>query len=158
MKTRIDRPSLRMLVGMGGILLALLACSIPARPAATPTPPPVLPTPSLPPLPAPTGTPQPGLLLRGYVLAPDGKGIPGAKIYRAFASYPGVVVATSGASGYYAADFQNIPGDEMVTVWAELPGYTLEALNPGCAQGKCYWRHYYGYERAALYFVARPAP
>jgi hypothetical protein len=74
--------------------------------------------------------------------------VAGVKIYRRFASYPGVVVAETGGDGYYQSAFQYIPGDEMVTVWAEADGYVFEPE-------QYYWRHYYGYVVKTLDFVAR---
>ena len=81
------------------------------------------------------------------VNAEGGPGLAGVKIYRGYASYPGVVVATTGQDGHYQSDFAPIPGDEMVTVRAELEGYTFEPE-------QCSWRHYYGYESRTLNFVA----
>lgn len=96
----------------------------------------------------PTGVPQPGLVLRGRVrLTGTGLGIGGVGIYRAFASYPPVLVATTDPNGNYVAPFQTIPGDEMVTVYAQLSGY---AFDPA----QYYWRHYYGYEDRTLDFSA----
>jgi hypothetical protein len=71
-------------------------------------------------------------------------------ILRSYASYAGTEVATTGEDGTYASDFARIPGDEMVTVWAELEGYTFEPRSHS-------WRHYYGYEVRTLDFVATPA-
>ena len=70
-------------------------------------------------------------------------------IYRSFASYPGVLVATTGEDGYYQADFMPIPSDEMVTIWAALEGYGFTPEN-------YFWRHYHGYEERILNFVAVP--
>src|SRR3990172_5249353 len=70
-------------------------------------------------------------------------------IYRGFAGYPGSPVATTDPNGHYDTGFTFIPGDEMVTVWAEKAGYTLDPQ-------QYYWRHYYGYEVQTLDFVARP--
>jgi hypothetical protein len=60
-----------------------------------------------------------------------------------------VVIATTDRDGAYQSDFAPIPGDEMVTVWAELEGYTFEPE-------EYYWRHYYGRESRTLNFVAVP--
>jgi hypothetical protein len=76
----------------------------------------------------------------------DGSPLEGVKIYRSFASYEGEVVAVSGKDGTYRSEFMFIPGDEMVTVWAELDGHTFEPEN-------VYWRHYYGYEESTLDFT-----
>ncbi len=60
-----------------------------------------------------------------------------------------MVIATTGRDGDYQSDFAPIPGDEMVTVWAELEGYAFEPE-------EYYWRHYYGRESRTLNFVAVP--
>ena len=103
--------------------------------------------------PTPTSTTQPeaGLVVQGHVWlnAEEGVGLPNVKIYRRYASYPSELVATTDQDGYYQSDFAPIPGDEMVTVWAELEGYTFEPK-------QYYWRHYYGYESETLNFVAVP--
>ncbi len=97
-----------------------------------------------------TSTPVPGLTVHGYVRLADGSGLPGVTIYRSFAAYDGVVVATTDANGYFQSDFTFIPGDEMVRVWPSAAGYSF---NPESA----YWRHYYGPEDRTLNFVASPA-
>ena len=79
----------------------------------------------------------------------SGPGVPGATIYRQFATYPGVIVATTDENGYYEAAFVYIPGDETVTVWAEKAGYTFTPEEHS-------WRHYYGIEQRILDFVALP--
>jgi hypothetical protein len=93
-----------------------------------------------------TETPTPGLNLQGRVLL-NGAGLAGVKIYRSFAGYGGVLVATTKADGTYKADFVFIPGDEMVTVWAELAGYTFDPA-------KSFWRHYHSVENATRDFTA----
>ncbi len=112
------------------------------------------PTPTRTAQPTSTSTAQPaaGLVIQGHVWlnAEGGPGLTDVKIYRRYASYPGVLVATTGQDGYYQSDFAHIPGDEMVTVWAELEGYTFEPRQH-------YWRHYYGYESKTLNFVVIPA-
>jgi hypothetical protein len=98
------------------------------------------------------------LIIEGRVQLEDGSGLAGVKIYRGFASYPGVEIAVTDKLGSYQSGFQFIPGDEMVRVWAELPGYTSE-LEPnirGIEPGIYYWRHYYGFERTELNFTAIP--
>ncbi|GAB4410399.1 MAG: hypothetical protein Kow00123_24000 [Anaerolineales bacterium] len=99
----------------------------------------------------PTPTQGPGLVVQGYVRLNDesGPGLAGVTIYRRFASYPAVPVATTDANGYYQSAFQPIPGDETVTVWPEKDGYTF---NPPQVQ----WRHYYGYSVRILDFAALP--
>jgi hypothetical protein len=94
----------------------------------------------------PSPSPSVGLLLQGSVTL-DGKPLPGVKIFRSYASYPGEVVATTGRDGTYRSEFMFIPGDEMVTVWAELEGYTFAPENE-------YWRHYHGYEERTVDFMA----
>ena len=104
--------------------------------------------------PTPTATITPGLVVYGYVRLESATGAPLAdvQIHRYFAGYaPGLVVAVTDANGYYETAFVFIPGDEMVTVWAERAGYTFEPPQH-------FWRHYYGYERARRDFVAIPAP
>ena len=76
----------------------------------------------------------------------DGNPLEGVNIYRSFASYEGEVVAITGKDGTYRSEFVFIPGDEMVTVWAELEGYTFTPENE-------YWRHYYGYEERTVDFT-----
>ncbi len=95
----------------------------------------------------------PGLVVYGYVRLESmtGTALAGVQIHRYFAGYaPGPVVATTDAEGYYETAFVHIPGDEMVTVWPELIGYTF-------VPPQYTWRHYYGYERARRDFVAIPA-
>jgi hypothetical protein len=93
--------------------------------------------------------PTPGLIIQGHVWLhhEDGPGWAGVDIYRRYASYPGIVVATTDADGFYQSGFAYIPGDEMVTVWADLDRYTF-------LPEQYYWRHYYGYEVRTLNFVA----
>jgi hypothetical protein len=93
--------------------------------------------------------PTPGLVIQGHVWLRQegGTGLAGVDIYRRYASYWGTVVATTGADGFYQSDFSYIPGDEMVTVWAELDGYTFEPE-------LYFWRHYYGYRVETLDFIA----
>jgi len=95
----------------------------------------------------PTPMTTPGLVVFGYVRDKSAVGVPGVNIYRSYASYPGVVIATTGANGDYQSDFYPIPGDEMVTVWADGLGYEYEPK-------QYYWRHYYGYEGAECSFLA----
>ena len=90
----------------------------------------------------------PGLVVYGYVRDSNGAGVEGVGIYRSYASYPGEVIATTDADGYYQSDFYPIPGDEMVTVWAIRSGQEFEP-------DKYYWRHWHGYEQAECNFVLR---
>jgi len=95
----------------------------------------------------PTPMTTPGLVVYGTVQDSNGLGLGGLEIYRSFASYPGVVIATTGADGYYQSDFAMIPGDEMVNVWALSPGMAFEPESYT-------WRHYYGYEGTECSFSA----
>lgn len=99
-------------------------------------------TPSL----AITPTPEPGLEFDGWVRQEDGEGVAGVSILKAYASYPGDIVATTDPKGYYHTTFFYIPGDEMVRVWAEKPEtiFTPTVYD---------WRHYYGYEHRQLDFT-----
>jgi hypothetical protein len=94
----------------------------------------------------PTPMTTPGLLIYGTVQDSNGSGLSDVEIYRSYASYPGVVIATTGADGYYQSDFAMIPGDEMVNVWALSPGMVFEPES-------YYWRHYYGYEQTECNFT-----
>jgi hypothetical protein len=100
-------------------------------------------------------TPQPGLLVEGHVYQQDGSGLVGVRIYRRFASYPGVLVANSDETGFYHCEFQPIPGEEMIGVWAELEGYSIAPKDSTWTweQGAYSWRHYYGYEEQVLDFI-----
>jgi hypothetical protein len=89
-----------------------------------------------------------GLSIQGYVTT-NGMGLANVNIYRSFASYPGVLVATTGKDGYYQVDFMPIPGDEMVAIWAALEGFGFTPKN-------YFWRHYHGYEEMILDFVGVP--
>jgi hypothetical protein len=87
----------------------------------------------------PTPSSSPGLIVYGFVRSPSGEGEAGVDIYRSYASYPGVIIATTATDGYYQSDFYAIPGDEMITVYAVKSGIKYD---PEYA----YWRHYHGYE------------
>jgi hypothetical protein len=97
------------------------------------------------------GTPQPGLILSGYVRQQDGAPLAGVKILRGFASYQPELVATTDINGFYESPYAFIPGDEMVTVIPELAGYSFDPAQE-------YWRHYYGFEDKKLDFSAIPIP
>jgi len=101
-------------------------------------------------------SPQPGLLIEGHVYLEDGLGLASVNIYRSFASYTGEVIATTNDEGYYQSAFQGIPGDEMVTVWAELEGFSIYPADDSWSwePGIFYWRHYYGHEVKTLDFIA----
>jgi hypothetical protein len=94
-----------------------------------------------------SATATPGLVIYGNVRKINGEGVENVNIYRGYAGYPGVVIATTDANGDYESDFGYIPGDEMVTVRADGLGFTYEPEN-------YIWRHYYGYERERCDFVA----
>jgi hypothetical protein len=98
-----------------------------------------------------TSTPpaEPGLMVSGSVRSSNGSGVDKVAIYINYASYPGRMIAMTDASGNYQSDFFPIPGDEMVSVWAERSGSLfLPEL--------CYWRHYYGNETKTCDFVIQP--
>jgi hypothetical protein len=103
------------------------------------------------PIPSRTAKPDAGVVVQGHVWldAEEGAGLADVVIYRRYSAYPGVLVATTDQDGHYRSDFAPIPGDEMVTVWAELEGYTFEPE-------EYTWRHYYGSESRTLDFVAVP--
>jgi hypothetical protein len=94
-----------------------------------------------------TGTPQtsPGLVVYGVVNGPDGVGLADVAIYRSYSSYPGVEIAITDATGHYQSEFYPIPGDEMVSVWAQQPGTQFRPA-------MCDWRHYAGYEMKSCNF------
>ena len=105
-------------------------------------------TPKVTPQSTPSAENEPGLVVYGSVRGKNGEGLGNVTIYRQYASYPGVVIATTDGSGYYKSDFYAIPGDEMVSVWAEATG--MKFLPEMCS-----WRHYYGSEVKACDFVAQ---
>ena len=95
-----------------------------------------------------TVVPTPGLVLTGMVLDEQGGGVESVQIYRSYAGpYPGEVIATTDASGFFESDFYYIPGDEMVFVRAVKPGYIFEPEN-------YFYRHYYGFEQGVFNFTA----
>jgi hypothetical protein len=99
-----------------------------------------------------------GLVIQGFVYLPDGTGLAGVKIFKAYASYSGDWIATTDDKGCYHSDFFPIPGDEMVRVWAELPGYTFAMANSQISWDSTLyaWRHYHGFEESILNFIASP--
>jgi hypothetical protein len=128
------------------LILTLTAC---APRAPEPAPPAILASPTLKPftqIPVTPDTSQPGLVVKGQVTY-YGVGIGDVKIYRSFAAYPGELTATTDSEGYYQSDFIFIPGDEMVTIWAEYKGYLF-------SPGNYSWRHYHGFEETELNFTA----
>jgi hypothetical protein len=93
---------------------------------------------------------MPGILVRGHVTI-NGVGLAGVSIYKRFSAYPRELIATTDKDGYYESAFIPIPGDEMVSIEAELAGYTFDPPY-------YYWRHYHGYEDTTRDFVAAAAP
>lgn len=88
----------------------------------------------------------PGLVVYGTVRNMSGEGVENVSIYRSYSAYPGELIATTDANGDYESEFAEIPGEEMVTVWAVGQGLTFEPE-------QSYWRHYYGYERTRCDFI-----
>jgi hypothetical protein len=95
----------------------------------------------------PTPTSIPGLVVYGVVRYLSGSGVENVNIYRSYAGYQGELIATTDATGFYQSDFYYIPGDEMVTVWAEGSGLEFEPM-------RYYWRHYYSYQVKECNFLA----
>lgn len=111
---------------------------------------PVTPMPTPAPKPSPAPSDLPGLVVRGRVTL-DGVGLTNVKIYKRFSAYPHDLIAVTDENGYYESNFIPIPGDEMVSVEAELAGYTF-------TPPYYYWRHYHGYEITTYDFVATASP
>jgi hypothetical protein len=126
------------------LIFLLAACNLP-----TTTAPAESPTASLTPTLEPVSTDTPGLIVRGHVTQ-DGMGVAGVKIYRRFSAYPAELIAITDENGGYESDFIPIPGDEMVSIEAELEGYTFDPPF-------YYWRHYHSHEETTCDFVAIPA-
>ena len=103
-------------------------------------------------------TPQPGLIIRGTVRTESGHGLADVKIFLALASYAGKIVAVTDPNGDYQCEAIFIPGEEMIRVWAELPGYILHPDEGSSKQKEFFWRHYYGLEDRVLNFNAQPDP
>ncbi len=97
----------------------------------------------------PSAEPAPGLMIYGTVKDQNSAGVENVAIYRSYSSYPGIVIASTDANGNYESDFYQIPGDEMVTIWAEKQGISFQPEN-------YHWRHYYGYEQAECNFLVQP--
>jgi hypothetical protein len=97
------------------------------------------------------------LVIHGTVHLENGQGLAAVKIFRALASYSGVLVAVTDSAGEYQSKFQFIPGDEMISVWAELPGYAFEPVSGSSDPGRYFWRHYFSYENRELNFLGRSA-
>lgn len=131
------------------ILVLLLLLSISCNISVPTSPTPEL-TPTLPVEPSPTPVNMPGLVVRGRVTV-NGVALSGVKIYKRFSAYPADLIATTNENGYYESDFIGIPGDEMVSIQAELAGYTFDPPY-------YYWRHYHGYEITTCDFAAVTTP
>ena len=121
----------------------LLACNLPSPTPVDHS------TATLPPEPTSTQN-TPGLVVRGHVTV-NGMGLANVKIYKRFSAYPHELIATTNENGYYESDFIGIPGDEMVSIEAELAGYTFDPPY-------YYWRHYHGYEETTCDFAASSIP
>jgi hypothetical protein len=106
-------------------------------------------TATLPPAP-PTPENRTGMIIRGHVTL-NGAGLAAVKIYKRFSAYPRDLIAITDENGYYESDFIGIPGDEMVSIEAELAGYTFDPPF-------YYWRHYHGFEDSTCDFVATLVP
>ena len=100
------------------------------------------------PLFTPTLSMTPGLIVYGYVRDESGAGLANVGIYRNYASYPAELIATTDIDGYYESDFYPIPGDEMVSVYAQHAGVSF-------VPEYYRWRHYYGYEKTECDFSTR---
>ena len=124
------------------MLVLLFACNLPSpgSPVITPT----LPTET------PTAVNMPGMIVRGHVTI-NGVGLAGVNIYKRFSAYPRELITTTDKNGYYESTFIGIPGDEMVSIEAELTGYTFDPPY-------YYWRHYHGFEETTRDFIAVLAP
>jgi hypothetical protein len=94
-------------------------------------------------------TSAPGLVVYGSIRSSTGAAVEDVTIFRSYAAYPGAQVGLTDKSGYYQSNFYAIPGDEMITVWAERSGMVFQP--PTCS-----WRHYYGYEMKECNFIAGP--
>jgi len=88
------------------------------------------------------------MVVRGRVTV-NGVGLAGVEIHKRFSAYPSELAAITDENGYYESAFIGIPGDEMVSIEAELAGYTFDPPY-------YYWRHYHGYEETTCDFVAIP--
>jgi hypothetical protein len=127
------------------LVFLLAACNLPSS-----TPPGESSTATLTPEPQPGSTNTAGLIVHGHVTS-NGVGMAGVKIYRRFSAYPAELIAITDENGDYESDFIAIPGDEMVSIEAELEGYTFDPPY-------YYWRHYHSHEETTCDFVAIPAP
>lgn len=143
MEARFTEMKIKIILTL--LVLLLAACNLP-----TPLPPTEESTATLPPEPNPTSSNMPGLVVRGHVTL-NGVGLANVKIYKRFSAYPHELIANTDENGYYESSLINIPGDEMVSIEAELDGYTFDPPY-------YYWRHYHGYEATTCDFAAVSAP
>jgi hypothetical protein len=90
---------------------------------------------------------QTGVRIAGQVALNDGSGLANVSICLGLAAYPGEIIATTDSTGNFHSELEFIPGDENVTVWAELEGYTFDPPDYR-------WRHYHGLEERNLNFSA----
>jgi hypothetical protein len=90
---------------------------------------------------------QTGVRIFGHASTNDGSGLSSVRIFLSLAAYPGEIVATTDKNGDFRSDFKFIPGDENVTIWAELDGYSFTPSN-------YLWRHYHGFEDRTFNFTA----
>jgi hypothetical protein len=127
------------------MLLILTSCNRPAQ-LFTPAPSAVI-IPSATVEQTITAEPAPGLVVSGTVKDGSGAGVENVQIFRSYSAYLGEVIATTDAKGQFISVFYPIPGDEMVSIWAEKPGLGFEPVS-------YQWRHYYGYERKECDFLA----
>jgi hypothetical protein len=98
-------------------------------------------------LPTTSANEQTGARIHGHITTSEGVSLSNVRIFLSLAAYPGDVIATTDESGDFQSDLKFIPGDENITVWAELEGYTFTPTN-------YHWRHYYGFEEQQLNFTA----
>jgi hypothetical protein len=96
----------------------------------------------------------PGLFIEGAVRIASGNaaGLPGASIYLRIANGPTAQrIATTDDQGRYRSDFIELRNQETLTLWAELPGYTMQPSQHA-------WSQYaYGVQTKTLDFEASPA-
>jgi hypothetical protein len=116
---------------------APINCSTPLATNSIPTQPATL---------SPSDT-QTGVCIDGRVALNDGSGLANVRIYISLAAYAGEIIATTDSNGDFRSGLKFIPGDENVTVWAELEGYIFNPPN-------YHWRHYHGLELRTLHFTA----
>lgn len=103
-----------------------------------------------------SGTPPPGIIIRGSVSGPDGEGVAGVGIFLARASEKGTVVAETDGQGIFASPHQPIPSDELIRVWAEKEGYLVQPVGFSADRFSYSWLHTAGFEERDLIFAAWP--